>query len=142
MGSIANSHPAGAWQLPTGSSLAVDKWGSLLPFELKSAPFDVSRVFLVSGHEGVTRGRHAHLECHQLLICFKGSVECKIVNVNGVVNTVSISSSRDVAVYLPPLHWGEQIYTSADSNLLVLASHQYDAGDYIRDFEEFLNFGK
>ena len=34
--------------------------------------------------------------------------------------------------------WGTQWRYTRDAVLLVLASHPYDAGDYIRDYEEFL----
>ena len=34
--------------------------------------------------------------------------------------------------------WGIQYKYSADAVLLVLASHPYDADDYIRDYDEFL----
>jgi len=34
--------------------------------------------------------------------------------------------------------WGTQYRYSADAVLLVLASHPYDASDYIRDYAEFL----
>ena len=33
--------------------------------------------------------------------------------------------------------WGTQYRYSADAVLLVLASHPYDAADYIRDYAEF-----
>jgi UDP-2-acetamido-3-amino-2,3-dideoxy-glucuronate N-acetyltransferase len=34
--------------------------------------------------------------------------------------------------------WGTQWKYTRDAGLLVLASHPYDPGDYIRDYEEFL----
>ena len=34
--------------------------------------------------------------------------------------------------------WGTQWRYTRDALLLVLASHPYDAADYIRDYEEFL----
>ena len=34
--------------------------------------------------------------------------------------------------------WGTQYRYSADCSLLVLASHPYDADDYIRDYTSFL----
>jgi hypothetical protein len=33
--------------------------------------------------------------------------------------------------------WDEQIYTSEDSILLVLANTEYDIEDYIEDYEKF-----
>jgi hypothetical protein len=34
--------------------------------------------------------------------------------------------------------WGTQYRYSEDAVLLVQASHLYDAGDYIRDYDQFL----
>jgi hypothetical protein len=34
--------------------------------------------------------------------------------------------------------WGTQYNYSPDAVLLVFASHEYDARDYIRDYDEFL----
>ena len=43
-----------------------------------------------------------------------------------------------IGVYLPPMTWSVQYDYSSDAALLVLASHPYDARDYVRDYEEFL----
>ena len=44
-----------------------------------------------------------------------------------------------VGLYLPPMIWAVQYRYSADALLLVFASEPYDAGDYIRDYDEFLS---
>jgi hypothetical protein len=44
----------------------------------------------------------------------------------------------DLGLYVPPMTWAVQFRYSEDAVLLVLASHHYDAGDYIRDYDEFL----
>lgn len=41
---------------------------------------------------------------------------------------------------MPPLTWGAQYDYSDDAVLLVLASHVYEADDYIHDYDEFLEF--
>ena len=41
------------------------------------------------------------------------------------------------ALYIPEMIWDEQIYTSEDSILLVLANTEYDIEDYIEDYEKF-----
>ena len=45
----------------------------------------------------------------------------------------------EIGVLIPPLVWAEASDHTADSVLLVLASHAYDPGDYIRDYNEFLH---
>jgi hypothetical protein len=44
----------------------------------------------------------------------------------------------DVALYIPPMIWGTQYRYTRDAVLLVFASHPYDADDYIRTYDEFL----
>ena len=41
-------------------------------------------------------------------------------------------------VYIPPMVWATEYKFSRDAVLMVLASDYYDAGDYIRDYTEFL----
>ena len=43
-----------------------------------------------------------------------------------------------LGLYMPPLTWGAQYDYSPDAVLIVLASHPYDADDYIHEYEEFL----
>ena len=43
---------------------------------------------------------------------------------------------------LPPRIWGIQYKYSADAVLMVFASHEYDAGDYIRKYDEFLKLAR
>jgi hypothetical protein len=40
---------------------------------------------------------------------------------------------------MPPMTWGTQYKYSHDAVLLVLASHVYDAEDYIRSYDEFIS---
>ena len=44
-----------------------------------------------------------------------------------------------LGLLIPPLIWGIQYKYSDDAVLLVVASHPYDADDYIRDYDEFLS---
>jgi len=41
-------------------------------------------------------------------------------------------------LYLPPMIWGVQYKYSADAILLVFASDHYDANDYVRDYDRFI----
>jgi len=45
----------------------------------------------------------------------------------------------DLGLHLPPRVWGIQYKYSADAVLLVFASHYYDADDYIRDYDQFVD---
>lgn len=102
----------------------------------KSIPFAVRRYFMVFNVPSEeTRGEHAHKQCHQFLICVRGT--CSVVADDGVHRQEFLLDSADVGVYLPPMVWGIQYKYSQDALLLVFASHYYDNEDYIRDYSEF-----
>lgn len=111
-------------------SLAATEVGEGLPFE----PKRVFAVFDVPSRE--VRGEHAHRKLHQLLICVRG--ECSLHVDDGKNRDDILLDSPAIGVHVPPMVWGVQYRFSGDAVLLVLASHPYDAEDYIRDYDEFL----
>lgn len=116
----------------------VDIRGSLTVGEANaSIPFHIQRYFMVFDVPSQeTRGEHAHRECHQFLICVRGS--CAVVADDGSNRQEFLLDRPDLGLHLPPMTWGIQYKYSADAVLLVLASHNYDNADYIRDYNEFL----
>lgn len=113
--------------------------GSLTVGEFeRSVPFSAKRYFMVFGVPSVeTRGEHAHRECHQFLICVRGSVA--VVADDGRDREEFLLDRPDLGLHLPPMVWGIQYKYSADAVLMVFASHYYDAADYVRDYSEFLS---
>jgi len=116
-----------------------DHRGSLVVGELhQQLPFVVERFFFVSKvPEGEPRGIHAHKECHQFLVCVAGSVKAMIDD--GDTRTVVNLDRPTLGLHMPPLTWGAQYDYTPDAVLLVLASHTYDADDYIHDYDQFLS---
>lgn len=114
--------------------------GSLTVGEFeRSIPFPVRRYFMVFDVPSMeTRGEHAHRECHQFLICVRGS--CAVVADDGTNRQEFLLDRPDVGIHLPPKVWGIQYKYSPDATLLVFASHYYDSADYIRDYSEFRKF--
>lgn len=103
----------------------------------KDLPFVPKRYFLVFDvPTQETRGEHAHRRCHQFLVCVKGSI--RILADDGNAREEFLLDSPDTGIHLPPLVWGTQYHYSSDAVLLVFASEAYDAGEYIRDYDEFL----
>ncbi len=100
-------------------------------------PFQVKRYFLVFDVPSAeTRGEHAHKVCHQFLICVKGSVS--VVADDGVNRQEFVLQKPNQGVFLPAGTWGIQYKYSADAVLLVFASEHYNADDYIRQYDAFL----
>jgi acetyltransferase-like isoleucine patch superfamily enzyme/dTDP-4-dehydrorhamnose 3,5-epimerase-like enzyme len=115
-----------------------DLRGNLVAGEIgEFLPFEVKRFFVVHGVSSrQIRGQHAHRRCHQFLVCVRGS--CRVIADDGKHRQEFLLDTPARGVYLPPKTWGVQYDYSADASLLVLASHAYDPGDYIRDYEAFL----
>lgn len=110
--------------------LSVGEFGEEIPFLPK-------RYFLVFDVPSAkTRGEHAHRRCEQFLICVKGS--CAVVADDGTSREEFDLNGPNLGLYLPPMTWGIQYKYSADAVLMVFASHEYDATDYIRDYHEFI----
>jgi UDP-2-acetamido-3-amino-2,3-dideoxy-glucuronate N-acetyltransferase len=104
----------------------------------RNVPFIPQRYFLVFDvPSGKVRGEHAHKQCHQFLICIKGS--CAVVADDGFHRQEILLDSPNKGVHLPPMTWGVQYKYTTDAVLLVFASDYYDASDYIRDYDQFMD---
>lgn len=106
-----------------------------------SVPFNISRVFyLYDIPGGEDRGAHAHIECHQFLIAASGSFE--VLLDDGKSKKIVTLNQPYIGLHIPPGIWASEINFSSGSICLVLASHKYDEADYIREYDEFLNYKK
>jgi UDP-2-acetamido-3-amino-2,3-dideoxy-glucuronate N-acetyltransferase len=104
----------------------------------RDLPFQPRRWFIVYDVPSTkTRGEHAHRICHQFLICVRGA--CAVVTDDGQHRQEFLLDAPDLGLYLPPMVWGIQYKYTPDAALLVYASHPYDAADYIRDYDTWLN---
>ncbi len=106
-----------------------------------SVPFNISRVFyLYDIPGGEDRGAHAHIECHQFLIAASGSFE--VLLDDGKSKKIVTLNQPYIGLHIPPGIWASEINFSSGSICLVLASHKYDEADYIRNYNQYLNFKK
>jgi UDP-2-acetamido-3-amino-2,3-dideoxy-glucuronate N-acetyltransferase len=133
---------AGGAKLIEGVSFDVlpmvrDLRGNLIAREAgRGLPFVPSRMFVIFDVPSKeVRGEHAHRECHQLLVCLRGAVNCVVDN--GSERAEYHLDSPEKALHIPPMVWGTQYKYSPDAVLLVLASHPYDPNDYIREYDAF-----
>lgn len=117
--------------------LVRDLRGSLTAGEFADdLPFTPRRYFMVYDvPTQEVRGEHAHRQCHQFLVCIRGSV---VVLLDNGSRRREITLNRvDIGLHLPPMIWGTQYRYTGDAVVLVFASHPYDPADYIRTYEEF-----
>lgn len=119
-----------------------DDRGQLIALEeFKEIPFHVKRVYYIfETKEGVRRGFHAHKKLEQILVCVSGS--CKIMLDNGEERTDIVLDKPNEGLYIANDTWREMYDFSSDAVLLVLASELYDESDYIRNYDQFLEFVK
>lgn len=115
-----------------------DDRGSLIALEENyNTPFEIARVYYIfDTKEGVRRGYHAHLDLKQMAICVKGS--CIFVLDDGESREEIRLDSPNQGLLIEGLIWREMYDFSPDCILLVLASVHYDEGDYIRNYQEFI----
>lgn len=120
-----------------------DERGYLVVVEgMKDIPFEIKRVFYIYGSDSeVIRGQHANRESEFVLINVAGTSKVKVRDGKG--NEAAYNLNRPhTGVYLPKMVWKEMYDFSEDSVLLCLASTQYDATEYIRDYGEFVELIK
>ena len=101
-------------------------------------PFIPKRVFYIyKSSNDVVRGKHANKITDFVLINVAGKSKVKIMDGKG--NEIVYSLNRpNTGIYIPHMVWKEMYDFSEDSVLLCLASEHYDATEYIRDYDEFL----
>ena len=100
------------------------------------APFDVKRIFYIYDiPSGEDRGAHAHKECHQLLVAITGAFEVEVFDGNKIVKF--LLNQPDRGLHIPPGIWASEVDFSGGGICLVLASHEYDEEDYIRDLTDY-----
>ncbi len=111
-------------------SLSFGELGQQLPF----APKRFFVVYDVPSRE--VRGEHAHKELQEFLVCVKGS--CSVMLDDGNVRDEVLLDSPTRGLFVPAHIWRVHYKYSPDAVLLVLASAEYDAADYVREYSDFL----
>ena len=102
-------------------------------------PFSTKRVFYIYDIPGgESRGAHSHKTCHQFLIAASGSFE--VLLDDGNIQRQILLNRPYVGIHVPPMIWASELNFSSGSICLVLVSHEYDESDYIRNYENFLQY--
>ena len=116
-----------------------DRNGSITAINnLLEIPFEINRVFyLYDIPGGESRGAHAHKECHQFLIAATGSFEVELFD--GKVRRTVTLNRPNIGLHIPPGIWASEVNFSSSSICLVLASHHYEEGDYIRQLDTYIS---
>lgn len=110
-----------------GQLIAIESLSELVPFEVKRV------YYIYDTTPGTVRGKHAHKELKQVLICVSGActIECELADGSRMQCRLDWP---DRGLLIEGLVWREMKEFSKDAVLLVLASEHYDEADYIRDY--------
>ena len=105
----------------------------------ETVPFEVKRTYyLYDVPGGESRGGHAHKELSQLIVAASGSFSVTLDD--GNVRRTFLLNRPYQGLYVVPGIWRTLDDFSSGAVCLVLASHKYDEADYIREYNEFLNY--
>lgn len=119
-----------------------NRTGNITPVTSQlNIPFSIKRIFYIYDIPGgKDRGAHAHKECHQFLVASSGSFD---IELDDGINKRTVTLNRPYfGLHIPPGIWAAEKGFSSGAVCLVLASHKYSETDYIRDYENYIEFIK
>ena len=119
-----------------------DHRGKMIPIEYpKQLEFPLKRIYYIFDvKDGVRRGYHSHNDLEQILIAVHGKV--KVLIKAPYEEEIVELDSPNKGLYIGPMIWREMFDFENEAVLVVLASHEYDENDYIRDWNDYLEKAK
>ena len=104
-------------------------------------PFDVKRIYyLYDVKNSSIRGEHAHKDLFQVIFGLNQGLKIKIDDGQNQ-KTFNLNNPNKGLLIVPGI-WRSLTEFFSESICLVLASELYCEDDYIRSYDEFLNFKK
>ncbi len=101
-------------------------------------PFEIKRTYWTYfTPNNVERGNHGHKELQQIIVAVAGIIEFDLESKQGEKFNFKLDNPNQ-GLYIPKEYW-RVIHFSHSAVLLCLASLEYNADDYIRDYNEFKN---
>jgi hypothetical protein len=117
----------------------VDKRGNLSVIEsLQHIPFTIKRTYLIFDVPGGgKRGGHAYIDQFEFIVSLSGSFD---VHTDNGKNKKTFSLNRSYyGLLVPSMVWRSMDNFSTNALCLVVSSTKFDEGDYIRDYDKFLD---
>jgi hypothetical protein len=104
-------------------------------------PFVIKRTYwLYDVPGGEARGGHAYINNQEFIVALSGSFDI-LLDDGKEKKTFTLNRSY-YGLYVPKGLWREMDNFSTNSLAMILSSTDYDANDYIRDYELFLKMKK
>ncbi len=109
--------------------------------EYRQVPFTIARAYWVYDVPGgASRGGHAHRKLKEFIMAVSGSFSLTIDD--GTQKRTLLLNHPYQGVLIESGIWRTLDDFSSGAVCLVFASEVYDEADYIRDYDEFLEFVK
>ena len=103
-------------------------------------PFEIKRIYYLYMVPEAARGAHAHKELQQLMIATSGSLHVTLDD--GTEKKTFVLDKPWKGLLVAPGMWRDLDDFAGGTVCMVLASEKYEAEDYIRDYNEFLEYKK
>lgn len=119
-----------------------DERGNLSFIEAsKHIPFNIERVYWIYDVPGgEVRGSHAFKDTEEFIVALSGSFDV-VLHDGDQEHKFSLNRSY-YGVYIPKLTWRRLENFSTNSLALVIASKGFSEDEYIREYEQFIDFIK
>lgn len=116
----------------------LDERGNLSFVEQENhVPFVIRRTYwLYDVPGGECRGGHAYKENQEFIVALSGSFD--VVLDDGKEKKIFTLNRSYYGLYVPKGLWREMENFSTNSLALILSSTDYDASDYIREYDQFI----
>jgi hypothetical protein len=112
---------------------------TLASLEFSSLPFAPKRIYWIQDFTPqAVRGNHSHKELTQIFIMLSGQLTLEVFK--GTKSNKYEISRLTPPLIVPPGTWRIMSNASADALLFVIADRPYEEKDYIRDWNEYLNW--
>lgn len=113
--------------------------GTIGVVENDTVPFEMKRVYyLYDIPSFANRGGHAHKNLKQVLIAISGSFD--VIVKDGFSEEKIRLNKPNIGLLINTNIWRELDNFSSGAVCLVIASAVFDEADYIRDYQQFLDY--
>lgn len=106
----------------------------------KDIPFEIKRIYYLYMVPEAARGAHAHKQLQQLMVATSGSVHVTLDD--GINKKKFVLDKPWKGLHVVPGLWRDLDNFAGGTVCVVLASEHYAEEDYIRNYEEFLEYKK
>jgi hypothetical protein len=114
--------------------------GELLSINFEEAPFPPNRVYFISSlnTSGVPRVSHAHKKLSQIVFALSSVWEVELYF--GTKKSTFEIQPMGSPLFIPERYWRNAVCKNENGLLGVIASQTYDEADYIRNYEDYLDW--